>query len=121
MAKTATTKTFGSELRKLRKESNLTLRQFAKKVGTSATAVCSVERGYRTPPQSEKLRKWLGALNVGDREQELFVLADKTRPRISVRQIAERNKEHTEILSQYESGGFTDKQLHHLRRAVKAS
>ena len=40
---------FGLECKKLRLDKNLTLRQFANKIGFSSTYVCNMESGLREP------------------------------------------------------------------------
>jgi transcriptional regulator with XRE-family HTH domain len=40
---------FGAECKKIRIDKNLTLRQFANKIGFSSTYVCNMENGLREP------------------------------------------------------------------------
>ena len=58
-------RTLGTELRKLRKKKGMTLREFARQVGVSASFVSDIELGRRSPSDSmskrfaEKLKlKW---------------------------------------------------------------
>lgn len=68
------------ELREAKKRVNpeFSLRQFAEKVGISATFLSKVENGEFDPPRAEKIIKMAGFLGVDP--DELLALAGKTDP-----------------------------------------
>jgi transcriptional regulator with XRE-family HTH domain len=70
---TPRSRALGAELRRLRENrSNVSLREFAKAIGVSPTALSRWETG-RTPPTSEQVGVFLGALGVvGDEQDRLL-------------------------------------------------
>jgi HTH-type transcriptional regulator, competence development regulator len=64
---------FGSELKRLRDMKNLTIRELAKRAGTSHPYLSQIENGKRNPPKPEMIQKLSKALEVD--YLDLMVLA----------------------------------------------
>ncbi len=69
---------FGETIKRLRKSKQLGLREFAKKVGISATYLSKMERGLDPPPAEDKIAKM--AQLLGADQNKLFALAGKLPP-----------------------------------------
>lgn len=75
-----TRKTFGDRLRELRLQSAEyhSLRDFARKVGLSATYLSHIENNKVPPPSEEVIERLAAALHAEDRvKYELYSLGDK--------------------------------------------
>ena len=70
--------TFGQTVKKLRLRKEYGLREFARKVGISATYLSKMERGLDPPPAEDKIINMAGLL--GADQNELLALAKKLPP-----------------------------------------
>ena len=70
--------TFGERIKELRVKKGFGLREFAKKVGISATYLSKMERDKDPPPAEGKIIKMAGLL--GADQNELLALAKKLPP-----------------------------------------
>ena len=66
---------FGTRIRELRKDQNLTLRELAGDVGIDFTYLSKIETGKGVPPAEETIRRLAVRLNT--QPEELILLADK--------------------------------------------
>lgn len=66
---------FGSRIRQLRKEHDLTLRELAQKVDIDFTYLSKIENGHGPAPAEDTIRRLAGIL--GTEPDELILLADK--------------------------------------------
>ena len=67
--------TFGTRIRQLRKEHDLTLRELAEQVGIDFTYLSKIENGKGDPPSEETIRRLAKVLHAD--AEELVLLADK--------------------------------------------
>ena len=78
------TMSFGDFLQEKRKESELTLRALAEKLGWSAPYLTDIEKGRRNPPDLEKLNMLADIFNLSeDEKKEMMELAGKKRETIA--------------------------------------
>lgn len=78
------TMSFGDFLQEKRKESELTLRALAEKLGWSAPYLTDIEKGRRNPPDLEKLNMLSDIFNLSeDEKKEMMELAGKKRDTIA--------------------------------------
>lgn len=78
------TMSFGDFLQEKRKESELTLRALAEKLGWSAPYLTDIEKGRRNPPDLEKLNMLSDIFNLSeDEKKEMMELAGKKRETIA--------------------------------------
>ena len=114
---------FGQRLRELREVAKLRLKDVADEMEWSAVYVCDIERGHRSPPAADKIRKLARFINAD--MGELILLAGKerkkieldiaeTRPRaadlamVLARSWDEMTEETAEQLIQYLRGGTSE-------------
>ena len=69
-------RTFGTYLRSIRKQRELSLREVAKAVQITPTYLSDLERGNNHPPDKALLEKLIRALNVGQEEETRQTLLD---------------------------------------------
>jgi transcriptional regulator with XRE-family HTH domain len=90
------TKSLGVELRTLREQKNLSLRELARRAGISPAFLSKVERGEVTPPAEQKLRALAKAL--GCDSQELLALSGRIPPQ-TLKTMQRHAKEWGELMS----------------------
>jgi transcriptional regulator with XRE-family HTH domain len=78
------TKTFGEELRRLRREARRSLVDLADAAGCSIAFVSDVERGRKHPPAPVVIRKMLRAIGKEDHLERLLILAAQARRRVEI-------------------------------------
>lgn len=112
---------FGKRVRELREakkavDPTFSLRQFAVKVGISATFLSKVETGEFDPPSAENIIKMAELLDVdGD---ELLALADKTDPELE-EIIKTAPKAMADLLRTARDRGLTTDDLERITRNMK--
>jgi transcriptional regulator with XRE-family HTH domain len=75
---------FGDELRRLRRQANLTLADLADAIGTSIVYISDVERGRKNPPSPIKLKKLLAAMRQEALFPQMLALAVKSRRSVEI-------------------------------------
>lgn len=91
-----TGKHFGGELRRLREQAGVTLKDVAKVLGdVSVPYVSDIERGRRNPPSPSNIRLIARLLGVPDAADRLIGLAVQDRGEIS---LEPKNKDQRELL-----------------------
>lgn len=65
---------FGDEIKRLREERDLSIREVAEGMGTSATYIHDVERGRRAPFRKDTLKKAFDVFSLDDEEK--YILYD---------------------------------------------
>ena len=73
---------FGEQIRKLRKESRLTLEQVARKVGTHKGYVSGIETGKVRPPSVKLIRKLAKIFGQDEKKLVRMAWVDKAPPLI---------------------------------------
>ncbi|MBC8507266.1 MAG: helix-turn-helix domain-containing protein [Anaerolineales bacterium] len=99
---------FGSRVRQLRVEKDISLRDFAEMIGIDFTYLSKIENGKVDPPSEEKIR--MIARELGEDEEEMLSLAGK----FSSEQMRKAVEEHPEVgklLRRIQSRKLTRKQL----------
>ena len=99
---------FGSRIRELRKEKDISLRDFADRVGIDFTYLSKIENGKVEPPSEEKIRKMARELDVG--AEELLVLAGKVSSE-QIRQAIQANPSVGILLRKIQSKNLTKQQI----------
>jgi HTH-type transcriptional regulator, competence development regulator len=82
--------TFGEAVRQMREARSIGLRQFAARVGMSATYLSKVERGELLPPSEQKIRNI--AKQLGQNEDVFLALAGRLSP--DIQQIIRKQPRH---------------------------
>jgi transcriptional regulator with XRE-family HTH domain len=113
---------FGKRIRELREAKKATdpsfsLRQFAEKVGISATFLSKVETGEFDPPRAEKIIKMAELLGVD--ADELLALANKVNP--DVEKIIRDQPKMADFLRTAREKGLTPEELKKLIEKRKRS
>ncbi len=113
---------FGRRIRHLREakkvvDSTFSLRQFAQKVGISATFLSKVETGEFDPPKAEHIIRMAQLLEVD--ADELLALADKTDPELE-EIIKAEPKAVADLLRTVRDRGLTAADLQKITRRMKA-
>lgn len=117
--------TFGAYLRGLREMRRLTLRKFCLASGVDPSNFCKIENGTAPPPQdSERLRAYLGALNLSQDSaegKELARLASISRGEIpaSVRDNAQLMGQMPVLFRTIEEGRLTADDVARVVKAIK--
>jgi len=109
--------TFGSRIRQLRKEHDLTLRELAAQVGINFTYLSKIENQKGDPPSEEAIRRLAKALNAD--AEELILLAKKL-PADFERDLLERPE--TQVAGLYRSmvgRKYTDEEWMAVLRLLK--
>lgn len=75
---------FGENLRKWRRDSNLTLRELAADIGLSLVHVSEIERGKKNPPDEPTLLRWLWKLGKDHKAAEMHQLAAVARTSVRI-------------------------------------
>lgn len=75
---------FGTKLRRWRKDADLTLADISRAVGKSIVHISQIERGVKNPPAHPVLEKWLTALGKGDEIQEMSMRAVCAKRSVSI-------------------------------------
>jgi len=88
---------FGERLKRLRKQSGLTLVEFARRVNVSRPTVWSWEAGKSSPRES-KVRALLDVLNVSERE--LYGAAEEPSSERAAEELPENGTELQDVISQ---------------------
>lgn len=109
--------TFGEKLKKMRNDKNLSIRELAKRSGTSHPYLSQLETGKRNPPKPEMIKKLSDGLNVnfyelmtlaGYYDEKEAKLMSKTNEALNVMRNMDKQKGTGEIeLPQHIN--FTDK------------
>ena len=112
---------FGKRVRELREakkavDPSFSLRQFAVKVGISATFLSKVETGEFDPPSAENIIKMAELLEVD--ADDLLALADKTNPELEVI-IKSEPKAMADLLRAARDRGLTAEDLERITRNMK--
>ena len=68
---------FGELVNRLRRESNLTLEQVAKKIGSHKCYVSGIESGKVNPPSTRLIRKFAKLFDQDERRMVLIAWVDK--------------------------------------------
>jgi HTH-type transcriptional regulator, competence development regulator len=112
---------FGRRIRELReakrdKDTSFSLRQFAEKVGVSATFLSKLETGEFDPPKAEKIIKMAELLGVDP--DELLALAKKIDPEL--RDIIQNQpKAMADFLRTAHEKGLTAEDIEKITRNIK--
>ena len=114
-------KAFGKRIRDLREEKRLvdptfSLRQFAEKVGISATFLSKVETGEFDPPKAENIIKMANLLGVD--ADVLLALAGKVDPQLG-EIIRDQPKAMADFLRTAYDRGLTAKDIEKLTEGIK--
>lgn len=112
---------FGQRIRDLREakkaiDPSYSLRQFAQKVGISATFLSKIETGEFDPPKAEHIIKMAELLDVD--ADELLALADKTDPELE-KIIKSEPKAMADLLRTARELGLTVEDLERVKRYMK--
>lgn len=112
---------FGKRVRELREakkaaDPSFSLRQFAVKVGISATFLSKVETGDFDPPSAEKIIKMAELLDID--ADELLALAGKTDPELD-EIIKTAPKAMADLLRTARDRGLTAEDLEQITRRMK--
>ena len=112
---------FGRRIRELREakkavDPSFSLRQFAVKVGISATFLSKVETGVFAPPKAEHIIKMAELLDVD--ADELLALANKTDPELE-EIIKSEPKAMADLLRTVRDRGLTADDLERITRRMK--
>ena len=102
---------FGSRIRQLRKDKNISLRDFADRVRIDFTYLSKIENGKVEPPSEEKINAMAKELEV-DRE-ELLALAGKVSSE-DIRRAVESNPSVGILLRRIQSRKLTNDQIEHM-------
>ena len=113
---------FGKRIRNLREvkksvDPTFSLRQFALKVGISATFLSKVETGEFDPPRAEHIIRMAELLGVD--ADELLALADKTHPELD-EIIKSEPKAMADLLRTARDRGLNAEDLMKITRKMKA-
>jgi transcriptional regulator with XRE-family HTH domain len=101
---------FGAEIARLRKEKQMSIREFARKIvkedgaPMSASYLCDIEKGRKKPPSLEVIRR-MAALLDGDLDR-LLNLAQRTPP--DIKEIVQENENVRRMLRKAKQLGFRD-------------
>jgi HTH-type transcriptional regulator, competence development regulator len=114
-------KAFGKRIRELREAKRQTdptfsLRQFADKLGVSATFLSKVEVGEFDPPSAENVMKMADLLGVNP--DELLALAGKVDPELK-EIIQEQPKAMADLLRVAKSSGLTAEEIQKLTDQIR--
>lgn len=112
---------FGERVRRLREARRATapefsLRQFAQRVGISATFLSKIETGEFSPPSAENIKKMAELL--GDDPDELLALAGKVDPDLN-RIIMGRPRAMADFLRAARDAGLSEKRLRELTENIR--
>jgi transcriptional regulator with XRE-family HTH domain len=112
---------FGKRIRELREakkkvDPSYSLRQFAEKVGVSATFLSKLETGEFDPPRPEKIIRMAELLEVDP--DEFLALAGKTDPELE-NIILSRPKAMADLLRTAHDKGLTADDLDRITRRIK--
>lgn len=77
-------KTFGTELRRLRRDAGLNLADLADAAGCSITFISEVERGRKNPPDPATIGKLLVRMGQESCYREMLVLAARARRSVEI-------------------------------------
>ena len=84
--------TIGTELRRWRRDADLTLADIANGVGYSVVHISQIERDQKTPPGAATLRKWLRLLGKEDEFETTLQRANKARKSVKLSLDGRSNK-----------------------------
>jgi transcriptional regulator with XRE-family HTH domain len=112
---------FGNRIRELREKKkavdpSFSLRQFAQKVGISATFLSKIEKGEFAPPQAKHIITMAELLDVD--ADELLALADKTDPELE-EIIKSEPKAMADLLRTASARGLTAEDLERITKDMK--
>lgn len=99
---------FGSRIRELRKEKDISLRDFADMVGIDFTYLSKIENGKVDPPSEEKIRDIANKLEVD--AEELLSLAGKISS-VQIRKAVESNPDVGILLRKLQSRNLSNDQV----------
>lgn len=88
--------TFGQELRRLRREANLTLADLAKAGGVTTVYVSRIERGDSPPPRPDVISKFLDRVGRPDEFRRMEQLAALSRATVEIA-IKDKPQEQAEL------------------------
>jgi transcriptional regulator with XRE-family HTH domain len=112
-----TKSTFGDELRRLRRAAKLTLADLAEAIDVSIVYVSQIERGDRSPPKVEDIRKLAKRLGVPAEADRLVALADRSRPSVQI-PLKGKSERETDVLlalaRESEQGGLPEEAVQEL-------
>jgi transcriptional regulator with XRE-family HTH domain len=77
-------KKYGMELRRLRRDKEITLEDLAKEIDCSIVYLSDIERGRRNPPESSKTLRLLRKLGAANLYSEFLALATMARKSIEI-------------------------------------
>lgn len=99
---------FGSRIRDLRKEKDISLRDLADRVGLDFTYLSKIENGKVEPPSEDKIRKMAKVLEAD--EEELLDLAGKVSSG-EIRKAVQANPSLGVLLRKIQSRNLTKQQI----------
>jgi transcriptional regulator with XRE-family HTH domain len=115
-------RTFGSELRRLRREAGLTLADLADAISSSIVYVSDMERDRKNPPSAKKIEKLLARMDRLEMLQEMLRLAARSRKSIEI-SVDNKSEDEVNILvalaRQSDEGGLGDTLIRELRRLLE--
>lgn len=108
---------FGTYLKNLRVEKNLTVRDVATSLNLSPRTVSNIEQGYNPVPNPERLKLWLSVMGCRDRLTEAmsFLSAVKHFRKFNYLPRNEANEHLDRLIDAYEFGRLSPADLNLLR------